>query len=245
MRQIPLTICLLLISLTIQAQGLRELGIKPVWREGNIQLKDNTTLKGLVYYNTSFGTIQFKSIEEAEVISFQENRVLTMNFFDQQLNRTKNYTAITYTDTATDRQHQSLFEVIKDFGDFAVLSRISKAAQLYPSNYNNEYINTLHDFGVPDDKMYIQIEGIFFVDKRRKLALYSLIKDMDYDGLLYDYSKSKSKIIKSKVLRDYTKNHWDDLQVYIKENKLKPKLKSDLIRILDHYEHLIASKNND
>jgi hypothetical protein len=243
MQKISLLICLLLVGLITHAQDIRKLGMNPTWYEGSLQLKSTDKLEGLIYYNTNFGTIQYKSKSQGETISFQENRVMKMHYFDPKLNRTRHYSAITYIDTLTDKIHETLFEVFKDFGDFVVLSRISKAALLFPSNYNPNSITILQDFGVPADKMFVQVEGIFFIDKRNKLALFCLIKDMDYDGLLYDYQKSKSKIIQSEVLEDYTKDHWISLEKYIKENKLKPKLKDDLVRILDHYEHLRASGN--
>ena len=241
MQKISVLICLLLSGFTLYAQDVRKLGMNPTWYTGSLQLKSSDKLEGLIYYNTSFGTIQYKSKAEDETLSFQENRILKLQFFDPKLNRTRFYTAITHLDTLTDKVQETLFEMVKDFENFAVLSRISKASVLLPSKYNPNYISIFQDFGVPEDKMFIQVEGIFFIDKRNKLTLYSLIKDMDYDGLIYDYQKSKSKIIKSNVLKEYTKDHWEELETYIKENKLKPKFKDDLLRILDHYEHLRAT----
>jgi len=225
----------MVLSNSIFSQNVSELGMTPKWSDGKITLKNKSTYEGPIYYNTHFGTIQYKS--DDEIISLQENKVLSMTFFDKDLKDPRSYYTFTYRDTLTDKDHELLFEILKDFKTFGVLSRLTKASIFLPSN-NSPNRNILHDFGVPPDKMFIQVEGIFFVNERNKLELFSLIKDMDYDGVLYNYSKSKSKIIKEKLLREYTGKYWEEIKIYIKQNKLKLKMKPDLLRILDHYEQL-------
>src|SRR5687768_12134079 len=125
MQKILVSLCLLFTAFTTHAQEGLKLGMTPTWYTGSLQLKSTDELQGLIYYNTNFGTIQYKPEIQAETLSFQENRILKMQFFDPKLNRTRYYTAITYIDTLTDKIHETLFEVMKDFGDFVVLSRIS------------------------------------------------------------------------------------------------------------------------
>lgn len=218
------------------AQKRKDFGIKPLWRQGTITFKDETKFEGLVYYNSNFGTIQIKSAQ-GEIISFPENKILSMSYFDDKLNRSVHYTSLVYKDTLADKEYELFFEVIKDFRKFAVLSRLTTASLLFPVNSNTEAFDILDDF-VSKKRAYVQVEGIFFIDKSNRLELYCLIKNMDFDGLLYDYSKSETKILKSKSLKRNTADHWDELKEYIRKNQLDPKIKSHLIRILDHYEQL-------
>lgn len=240
-----ISLCIFLWSYNfLPAQTLRTLGMNPIWRDGYIVLKDNSSYRGKVYYNTNFGTIQYKPDDEGEIITFQENRILSMNYFDEEMDRSRNYHAFAYTDTLADREYESLFEIIKDFKTFAVLSRSSKASMLFPANYNPYNImGMFQDFGVTQDKMFIQVEGIFFIDSRDKLELYTLIRNIDFDGVLYDYSKTKSKIIKRSILKEFTKKFWSNIEQYIKQNKLKPQNKNDLLQILDYYEELSENES--
>jgi uncharacterized membrane protein len=115
---------------------------------------------------------------------------------------------------------------------------------LFPANYNPYNImGMFQDFGVTQDKMFIQVEGIFFIDSRDKLELYTLIRNIDFDGVLYDYSKTKSKIIKRSILKEFTKKSWSNIEQYIKQNKLKPQKKNDLLQILDYYEELSENES--
>lgn len=244
MKTARLILLILIVSHQLYSQKVRELGMTPVWSHGKVILKNNKIYEGEIYYNTHFGTVQFKRVDESEIISVQENNVQSITYFDKILNRTRNYYTFPVRDTLTDKNYELLFEIVKDFKTSAVLSRMTRASIFFPINYSSSR-NILHDFGVPPDRMYVQIEGIFFVDNREKVELYSLIMDMDYDGLLYDYSKSKSKIIKDKLLKNFAGPHWEEISKYIKQNKLKPKFKPDLIRILDQYEYLIFANNDD
>ena len=245
LKKIFISLCILLWSQNfLSAQTLRTLGMNPIWRDGHIVLKDNSSYRGKVYYNTNFGTIQYKPDNESEIITFQENRILSLNYFEEETNRSRNYHAFTYIDTLADREYESLFEIIKDFKTFAVLSRSSKASMFLPANYNSyNVVGMFKDFGVTQDKMFIQVEGIFFIDSRNKLELYMLIRNTDFDGVLNDYSKTKSKIIERSILKEYTKKFWNNIEQYIKQNKLKPQNKNDLLQILDYYEELSKNEN--
>ncbi len=240
MKRPVLIIFLSLFSFLVVGQKIKDLGANPVWQTGKIILKDKTKLEGSVYYNTGFGTVQFKKAPQDEIISIQENRVLELTYFDPALNRSRNYVSLVYLDMETDREHELLFEIIKDFEKFAVLSRISKPLLLLPSNTNPGILNEVNDF--VKEKTLIEVEGIFFLGNDNKLQPYCLIKSTEVDGLILDYSRSKSKVIKSKILETLMADHWKELKAYSKEAKLDPSKKADLIRILDHYEQLLAQQ---
>ena len=242
MKKLLLAVFILLFSQYLFGQKVRELGMTPKWSDGKVTLKNNEVYKGELYYNTNSGTIQFKSNDTDELISWHEDRIQSLSFFDKDLKKVRNYYTFPYTDTTTDREDELLFEIIIDFITFGVLSRFTKASLFIPAAYRSNK-NILHDFGVPADKVYSQIEGIFFIDKRNKLELFCVIIDIDYDGLISGYTKSKSKILKEKLLKNALGEHWEEIKVYIKENKLKTKMKPDLLRVLDHYDTLAKGNN--
>lgn len=236
MKRITLVVFLVLITFLLPAQKMKDLGAKPVWVDGVIVLKDKTRLEGKIYYNTSFGTVQFK--DDGEVLSIQENRVLEIRYFDPTLNRLRNYSSFVYAERETGQDQELLFEIIKDFESFAVLSRISKPLLFLPSNTDPGMLGEVNDF--IKKKTLIEIEGIFFLGNDNELQLYCLIKNTEVDGLFRDYSKADSKVLKSKIPETFMEEHWEDIKAYIRQARLDPSKKDDLIRILDHYEQLVA-----
>jgi hypothetical protein len=221
----------------VNGQNLKNLGLDTEWRPGTIVLKDNTILKGLIQYNTQFGVIHFKETKDEESIPLQEKRVLKMSFLDKETSLTRSFHMFTLRDTLRDKEYDLLFEIIKDYKDFGVLSRRSTTAMFF-SGYRADAPDFMDELGLPKPKVFSQIELIMFVNNRQKLEPVLAIQDIEYDGYAVDYTKSKSKLIKEKVIKDYTGQHWDTLSKYIKEHKLKLNRKDDLMRVLDHFEQL-------
>ena len=113
---------------------------------------------------------------------------------------------------------------------------------MFFANQNPNTRNIFNDFGL-NDKVYARVEGVFFVDKREKLELYLMLYDFDYDGVIFDYSNSKTKYNKESILKRYSGEHWNELKYYMKKSKLKPSKRPDLLRILDHLEQLTVAGN--
>lgn len=217
----------------------KDLGINAAWSIGKITLDGGKVLEGLVYYNSNFGTIQYKQKENSQVTSYQEANVLALSFFDTALNRTRNYLTLHYKIKDDGIEGDLFFEVIREYENFAVLSRLTKAVLFFPTG-PSDFGDVINDF--VKKKKIVQLEGVFFLGEDNELELYTLTKSTTVDGMLLDYNKSQTQVVKANLLSTFTGEYWPTLNAYIEDNDLKPKRKSDLIRVLDEYDHLLAAE---
>ena len=206
-------------------------GIETKWSAGEIALHDGTKMKGLVRFNEISKLISFKeNVDAKESKSFKEVKVFSLSLIDST-GKKRNFYSF---------QHEKeilLYEVLKEFKDWAVLGRKEMVQALEGKNDsgNNE--------GLPMGKntraVLTQIEGIYAIDQNGKIELIQNTNHVEVDGLLGDYSRSK-KQINNEVLQKHMKSFYSDVESFIKQNKLKLKRKTDLLKALDYYETLVS-----
>lgn len=89
-----------------------------------------------------------------------------------------------------------------------------------------------------------QVEILYLIDGNGDINPYLIItnEELPRNFTSNTKSKTKSKIVGEDYLKNLTGPHYDALKTYAREFKLDFGIKEELIRILDHYDHLL-SKN--
>jgi hypothetical protein len=213
-------------------------GIETPWNKGSVKLIDGTNLVGLVKYNEINALISFKEDEDSkESRTFKTTKVYSISFIDASSGKQRNF--FSFDHNIDGKERVLLFEVLKEFKDWAVLARKGKVEALEGKNdtgYNNE--------GLPAGKntraVLSQAEGIYAINEDGKIELFQITSHLEVDGLLMDYSDDNSKIERD-ILKKYLKSYFEDVEQYAKQNKLKIKRRPDLLKALDYYETLVRS----
>lgn len=228
-------IFLLFFSNGILAQTLMKDGIETPWNTGQIILHNGTTLKGLVRFNEVNGIVSYKENKEAlESKSFKETKV-TRLFFTDSTNKQHNFYSFQYPNPQG--AEILLFEVIREFEDWAVLARKGKVEAIEGKN------DSRNTEGLPMARntraVLSQVEGIYAIDTDGNIELFQYTTHTEVDGFIADYA-SDSKKIKKDILEKHMEPYYQQVQAYAKENNLKPKRKKDLLMLLDYYATLIG-----
>ena len=232
-----ITIGGLLISLLsnfLHAQ-IEELNQKVNWYRGEIVLRSDKKLVGFVQNNDKLGLVKFKTDldePENEEESFQEKSILTLEYFDTDRNKMRHFYTFNYKSEQTGFSGPLLFEVLKDFKTFAVLSKKSKMDVVGKDKSGME--------GFSDAAGLIvgQQEGFFCLNETGRIEYFLLVEYLQKDGIVKDKSKTKVKY-REEVIRKYLKDHWNEMKEYAEKNGLRFSNKDDVITLLDHYDLIV------
>jgi hypothetical protein len=234
---ITIFLFVLVISTHSNAQSLFREGIDTPWVTGEITLTDGTLYKGIIQYRQEAALINFKTSEEAkESKSFTELKIQKLLLMDQ--NNSKPRIFYSFPIEVDGREHFLLFEILKEFKTWAVLSRKGTVNVI---ESRHDWVNT--GLGYPAKRGYSTVqltEGIYIFDNSGQVNLYLLLSDKESDGLFRGTS-SKKKIVEKNSMQEKMDEHWDEVEEYAKENSLKFKNKEDLLKILDYYESLVEN----
>lgn len=210
-------------------------GLETKWSSGQITFHDGSTLKGVVRFNEVSKMISFKETPDAkDSRTFKETKVFSLRLVDSTGNKRSFYSFELRVD---EEKEVLLFEVLREFKDWAVLGRkeMVQAIEGKSDDRNNE--------GLPMGKntraVLTQIESIYAIDRNGNVELIQNTNRMETDGLMGDYSKNKNDINKE-TLQKYMKEHYSDVESFVKKNKLKLKRKDDLLKALDYYGALVS-----
>jgi hypothetical protein len=240
-------ILLLIVSLTIQvsySQNLTGLASNDdEWSEGSIFLTNNSELKGLVRYNDKVGVLNLQS--GAQSRSFTPRSVLAFEFFDAAQNKQRLFYSIEYEDSETTAKRPYFFEVLKDYGDFALVSKtdpieFKKKLTLADQLLNNSQTAPDNNALIPSTTHIYQLETIYLFDLiKEKIDPIAEITNQEIDRLLFDKSKTKDKVVGRSELKDFFQDSYELVADYAKENDLKFDKKDDLVKIFNYYSENI------
>jgi hypothetical protein len=203
------------------------------WYRGEIKLRSEKTLVGFIQNNDRLGLIKFKTNLDTDDTeeSFQEKSILALEYFDTDRNKLRIFYSFNYKSEESGFSGSLLFEVIKDFKTFAVLSKKSKMDLVGKDNSGME------GFSKAAGLIIGQKEGFFCVDETGKLEYFLIVEYTMKDGIMRDKKKNKIKY-KEAVLRKYFNEHWDEIKEYAAENGLRFSNKDDIVSLLDQYDLL-------
>lgn len=182
-----------------------------IWHEGELTLLDGERLRGEIKYNLEADVIQLNINNTIQ--TYGARKILFFEIYDQEYSRYRQFYALPYSDNGSYRVPR-LFEVLHE-NALTLLCREEITQENIPQyGYAGLYGNRM--MGTRPRLTF----DYFFLNQQGEIIRYSQKKDDLYD-----------------ILDGYE----DELQQYIKKNRLKHDRQGDLVRITAYYNSLVNS----
>ena len=182
-----------------------------VWHEGELTLLDGERLRGEIKYNLEADVIQLNINNTIQ--TYGARKILFFEIYDQEYGRYRQFYALPYSETNGSYEVPRLFEVLHE-NALTLLCREEITQESIPQyGYAGYYGNRM---GTRPRLVF----NYFFLDQQGGIVRYSQKKDDLYD-----------------ILDGYE----DELQQYMKKNRLKHDRQGDLVRITAYYNSLVNS----
>jgi hypothetical protein len=213
----------------------------PEWFDGSVMLTTGRELKGLVKYNDRTDIVSLESGRESK--SFTARHVKAFEFFDEVEARQRVFYAVDVEDRINNVRRPLFFEVLLDTKDFALISKIApirfeRKEYTTPAMFNpaTGSFTAGRYYGYPST--ISQTETLFLFSKEGEIRPYLEIKEKEIDGMFYDRSIVKNRVLDEDVLKRYTRGHYGEVVTFAKENSLNLREKKDLISALSYYKKI-------
>ena len=205
------------------------------WTKGSITLTNGTTLNGYVTYNRQEDFITYRDGDNNKV--FTSRNVIQVSFYDATEGGERMFVSLPYKDdyTSQDQTPYVIFEVLKEFSGFAVLSRITPAEAGFLASTRNVIMST------PITRAYepesIQQDVIYIVDDKGSIRPYfKEVYRVNSHASERD-EHSKAKILNERLLSEYIGfATYQKLQEYASENHLSFHQRAGFMKVLAYYE---------
>lgn len=208
------------------------LGLNAAWNPGTLVLNDFSTLRGYIKNNDKLGLIKFKNnLDDESEESFQEKRILTMEYFDNVLSKSRTFTTVYVKNDQSGFHGDLLVEVIMELHDFAVLSKVYSVSMALRERRDYYGISSHAKVG------YEQFEEIYLVGEDKEGELLLVSSEFEKDKSKPFASKLKP-YFNDKLLQKYLGLKWQQVNAFIKERKLSMKTKADLLVALEYFAEL-------
>jgi hypothetical protein len=182
--------------------------------EGSIVLNDGTTSKGLVSYSNLTGVVDFESLG-GDVRQSQSARYNARNIAGFAYNGKQYYSIPFRSPSGVVKQ---FFEVVREYKDFAVISKTDLLSQRSVSEITTLYFMRASDFQVMP-----------FLE----------VLDRDVKWRIFDSNKIQVRVLDSTLPEIIMGENFGKVRAFAKERKLAWHMKDSLISILDYYDSLI------
>jgi hypothetical protein len=178
------------------------------WTDGKIMLNDGTEARGRVSYNDITGVVSFES--EKNSGSYNARSIIRFEYLD------KHFYSIPYTSsTGVVKQ---FFEVLREYRDFAVISKTNLLSAGTTSEITTLYFMRAADLTV-------------------KPFLETL--DREVKWRVFYSNKTQIRVLDSGLPKEIMGENFGKVKAFAKERRLVWHMKDSLISILDYYDSLI------
>jgi hypothetical protein len=215
-----------------------ELLAGPEWFDGSILLTNGKEYRGLVKYNDKTDIVSIENGRESK--SFTARHVKGFEFFDEVAQQQRLFFSVEVEDKINNIKRPLFFEVLVDSKEFALLSkiapiRVERREYSTPAMFNpaTGSFSAGRYYGYPATISHT--ETLFLFSKEGEIRPLLEIKEKEIDGMFFDRSIVKNRILDDEVLKRFTNHHYKKLVSYAKENSLSVKEKGDLITLLKYY----------
>lgn len=208
-------------------------------RPGKVVLIDGSEITGKIVFNDNDGIV-IVHVDGNDTKSFNAKRLTSFQFYASELGRLRRFYCIEFADEETGIKNIEIFEVLKEFQAFAVLSKIGRLKSVTPANLmGRRQAKSTTD---RKDLKMVQTETVYFVNSDGLFEAYLEFKIKEKEGDLLDTHGKSSRFIEVDLFGKYTAGYYPALGKYADQNKLSFKQKEDLIKILDEYERLLSAR---
>lgn len=213
----------------------------PEWFDGSLLLMTGREIKGLVKYNDKTDIVSIENGRESR--SYTARHVKAFEYYDEIEKKQRIFYSVEIDDRFYKVKRPVFFEILMELETFAVLSKISpihleKKEYATPAIFNpvNGAFTGGRYYGYPSTISFT--ERIYFLGKEGELRPYLEITEKEIDGLFFDRTINKNKILDQEVLRRFTGAKYKDILQYATGNDLHLDVKQDLITALTFYSAL-------
>ena len=251
MHRANLTIVLILLLTSVasfsQHKSLTEIQPDTKWNQGSILTNDGEELKGLLRYDDRVGILNYINGDQSR--SFLPRNVTAFEFLDEVTQKQRIFYSLEDEDALRNIKIPLFFEVLKDFKNFAVLSRVDPVKVDKVTN-KASYFSPVTPYAAPGTGIsshteIIQTETIFFLDDKGNVEPYIQVLNIVVDRVWYEREKKKNKYVDKDVITKYfTKEEMVKMEEYADKNDLTFRVKDDLVKILSYCEELRAAKKD-
>jgi hypothetical protein len=218
-----------------------ELIAGPEWFEGSILLNSGKEIEGLIKYNDKNDIVSIENGRNSK--SFTARHVNAFEFFDEVEKRQRVFYSVEVEDKINNVKRPLFFEVLVDSKEFALISkiapiRVERKEYSTPAIFNpaTGSFTAGRYYGYPATISHT--ETLFLFSKEGEMRPILEIKEKEIDGMFFDRSVVKNRILDDEVLKRFTTHHYKELVNYARENSLSIKEKNDLITLLKYYNSI-------
>lgn len=214
-----------------------------LWFEGYVQLDNGEVIEGkLSFYSTEkTGLLQIN--RNGKILAFDANQIISFNFFDDRLQMHRRFYSLPYKVPDQNYDIMLFFEAAYEGQHISVLSKTifrteSRTTNYNPYRYRGYYIPTWYnDPYMPRSfNVMVPYETLYIVTPESSIENYSEPTPLSSNRVRYrkaDYN----------LLLSLMKDKRGAVETYVDKNKLDPREKTDLIKIVQYYNHLKQGTN--
>jgi hypothetical protein len=183
-----------------------------LWHEGRLVLVEGDTLKGLIKYDLTQDVIQY-TVQQEKGIAFSARKVMFFEIFDTSVRQYRKFFTLPYT-SPTGYKAPVFFELLEE-GKLTLLAR----EFLETKSYNSPYYYGSYTRYAPYTRVILSHKYFF----------------LNEDGAIEEFAGSRGDLL------DMMGKKADEVEKYIKSNKLKVEEKHDFAQIVGYYNSLYGS----
>lgn len=231
-----------LIATHAQNSWFGEVLAGPEWYRGSIMLGNDREVMGLVRYNDKNDIVCIETGRESR--SFTARHVKGFEFFDEVEKKQRFFLSIPVEDPVNNVKRPLFFELEKELPGFAIMSKIApirmeKREYSTPAMFNpaTGAFTSGRYYGYPTTFSYT--ETVFIYSREGDIRPILEIKEKEIDGMFFDRTVVKNRLVDEDALRRYTYPFYEELLEYARKNSLNLKDKTHLFQILAYYQTLL------
>jgi hypothetical protein len=190
-------------------------------------------MTGQLQFNDKMGIVKFKKTSGGAEESFSERRISAMQFYDEDVARTRNFASFDVNDEETGRQAAILLEILMEFKSFALLSRVERVK--IGVRERNYYTNKpMQPTLTPVKVGYEQFEKFYIANDEGTLTLILAVNEFEQDK--FALAAKIKPYLNRQALKDKLAGDWSTFEGLVKFNKLDLRKKEDFIRAFEAYQ---------
>ena len=214
-----------------------------LWFEGVVQLDNGQVIEGELsfYSNEKTGLLQINTGNK--ILSFDANQIISFNFFDSRLEMHRRFYSLPYKVPGQNYDIMLFFETTYEGQHISVLSKTIFRSEARSTNYNpyryrGYYIPTWYNDPYMPRTVSVMVpyETLYLVTPQSSIESYS--EPTPLTSHRTRYRKADYELLLSMM-----KDKRGAVEKFVDTNKLDPRQKADLIRIVQYYNELKEQAN--
>lgn len=194
-----------------------------LWHEGKIVLVEGDTLRGLVKYDLPQNLVQYTTTDDKRIEAFTARKVLFFEIFDASVRRYRQFFALPYdgANTGADYRTPVFFELLTE-GTITLLSREALENRIVTSPYYGG--------------LYSPYYGSMYSPARTGYTTTVVVYTyyiLDENGNISEFTGNKNDLLQLMGKKS------EEVEKYMKANKLRYEDRADFVRIVAYYNSLM------